>query len=146
VASTPTRSRPVILRLTLVNPPPDVPWAVQLGRDALLPPAKVARDQVIFEIPIELTTSATGEPRLRGAAVQGPAGARFLYVNSGWRAGAAGSCWDRRAKVPLSGIPLATLHRKPGDDPLVLHGEIAGTAKDGGPACASVPLLRAGWT
>jgi len=132
--------------LTLLKPPAGVPWAVQLGRDALLPPTTVGRDHVIFDIPLELATPSTGEPRIRGAAVQGPSGARFLYVNSGSRAGAVGSGWDRRAKVPLTSLPVATLQTTPGDDPLVLHGEIAGTAKDGGPACASVPLLRAGWT
>lgn len=38
------------------------------------------------------------------ADAQGPSGGRFLYVNSGSRAGARGSVWDSRAKVPLLGM------------------------------------------
>ena len=139
-------TRSVTLRLTLIDPPTGVPWAVQLGRMDLLPPTSVTRDQVTFEIPLDLVTSAAGELRLRGAAVQGPSGGRFLYVNSGTRAGARGSCWDRRAKVPLESISLKQLRATPAKDPLLLQAEIAGTAEDGGPACASVPLLRKGWT
>lgn len=141
-----TTTRPITLRLTLFQPPTGVPWAVQLGRVELLSPTSVTRDHVVFEIPLDLSTSSAGEVRLRGAAVQGPSGARFLYVTSGSRAGALGSAWDRRAKVPLVSVPLEDLGRTPIDQPLVLHGEIAGTAKDGGPACASVPLIRGGWS
>lgn len=134
------------LRLTLIDPPMGVTWAVQLGRMDLLPPASVTPDQVTFEIPLDIVTSSAGELRLRGAAVQGPSGGRFLYVNSGSRAGARGSRWDRRAKVPLESLPLEQLHATPATDSVLLQAEIAGTAKDGGPACASVPLLRKGWT
>jgi hypothetical protein len=57
-----------------------------------------------------------------------------------------GSGWDRRAKVHLASLPLETLQSRPASESLLLHGEIAGTAKDGGPACASVPLLRGSWS
>jgi hypothetical protein len=141
-----TSARPVTLRLALLDPPAGVAWAVQLGRTDLLPPASVTRDKVSFEIPLEIVSGASGEPRLRGAAVQGPASARFVYVNSGSRAGAVGSGWDRRAKVHLASVPLETLRARPASEALLLHGEITGTAKDGGPACASVPLLRGKWS
>jgi hypothetical protein len=142
----PTSARPITLRLALLNPPAGVAWAVQLGRTELLPPVRVTPDQVSFEVPLELVSSASGEPRLRGAAVQGPAGGRFIYVNSGSRAGVVGSGWDRRAKVHLSSVPLEMLQARPASEALLLHGEITGTAKDGGPACASVPLLRGSWS
>lgn len=144
--SSPASTRPLTLHLTLLAPPAGVAWAVQLGRTDLLQPVSVTRDMVRFEIPLDLVTTSSGEPRLRGAAVQGPAGGRFVYVNSGSRAGAVGSCWDRRAKVHLASVPLTALHARPATESLMLHGEIAGTAKDGGPACASVPLLRGGWS
>ena len=140
-----TNARPITLRLTVIEPPAGVTWAVQLGREALLPPATVTRDRVIFDVSLELVASSSGGPRLRGAAVQGPSGGRFLYVNSGSRAGEPGSCWDRRAKVSLVSIPMEELHERSQNEQVVLHGEIAGTAKDGGPACASVPLLRTDW-
>jgi hypothetical protein len=142
----PKDSRPLTLRLTLIAPPAGVAWAVQLGRTDLMPAKTVTRDRIIFEIQLDLEAASDGKLRLRGAAVQGPSGGRFLYVNSGSRAGASNSSWNRRAKVSLESIPLAQLHAKPVKDALLLEAEIAGTAKDGGPACASVPLLKNGWT
>jgi hypothetical protein len=65
-------------------------------------------------------------------------------VNSGSLAGQKDSCWTRRAKVPLHGIKRSVLakavKRGEGED-LVLEARIHGLARDGGPACASVPLL-----
>ena len=52
-----------------------------------------------------------------------------------------GSPWTRRAKIPLRGITakmIASVLKKPA---LLLEASIRGTAKDGGPACATVPLL-----
>lgn len=50
----------------------------------------------------------------------------------------------RRMKLPLGGIsgqPLAELARIGGK----LVVAVNGTARDGGPACATVPLLDGGW-
>jgi hypothetical protein len=134
----------VTLRITLVDPPADVRWAVQLGRDALLPPVSSTGSRVVFDVPVVFGPNARGTVQLRGPAVQGPAAARFVYVNSGRRAGDAGTTWDRRAKVPLSSIDTTALLKV--ESPVVLEATIAGTARDGGPACASVALLDGGWT
>ena len=48
--------------------------------------------------------------------------------------------WQRRAKVPLAGITWTMI--KKGS---VIEAHIEGTARDGGPACATVPLLGGGW-
>ena len=135
---------PISLRLCILQPPPGVHWAVQLGRHELLPPVRIAHDQVVFEVPLTLGPNARGSVQLRGAAVQGPAGARFIYVNSGKRAGEPWSGWDRRAKVSLATIDVAALPELEG--PIVLDGAIQGTARDGGPACASVALIHGAWT
>jgi hypothetical protein len=136
----------VPLRIIVVSPPPDVVFAVQLGRDGLLGPVRSARDAVTFEFTLRLGPSrAGGLPTLRGAAAQGPPAARFIYLNSGRRAGDAASGWDRRAKLPLDGInaeTVASLRATPG---AMLEARVAGTAGDGGPACGTVPLLDAGW-
>ena len=135
------------IRVTVVDPPADVTWAVQLGRDRLIPPSRAARDMVTFELTLRLTPGpARGAPRLLGPVVQGPPAARFLYVSSGRRAGQAASCWDRRAKIPLGDISwtlIRQLRTKPGG---ALAASIAGRAKDGGPACATVSLLDGGWS
>lgn len=139
-----TVARQVRLHLTLSHPPAGVPFAVQLGRDELLPPVRVTRDSIVFEVPVELVLSESGAARLRGAAIQGPASGRFLYVASGTRAGDLRSQWNRRAKVPLTGLPEELLRATSAGEVVTVSAEIAGTAKDGGPAAASVPLLR-GW-
>jgi len=137
-------ARQVQLCLTVSHPPTGVPFAVQLGRDDLLPPTSVTRDSIIFDVPVELVQSENGASRLRGAAIQGPASGRFLYVASGTRAGDLRSQWNRRAKVPLTGLPEQLHRAAPAGEVVTVSAEIAGTAKDGGPAVASIPLLR-GW-
>jgi Family of unknown function (DUF5990) len=135
---------PVTLRLRIVRPPVGVRWAVQLGRYELLPPMQSALDQLVFEIPLTLGPNLRGTVQLRGAAIQGPPAARFVYVNSGKRAAEMNSCWDRRAKVPLASIDIVALQNVVGL--VVLEGAIHGTARDGGPACASVVLIEGAWT
>ena len=134
------------LRIVLVAPPPGVTWALQLGRDELVPPASVAPDRVVLEASVTLGPDrADGAPTLRGAAAQGPPAARFVYANSGTSAGQAGSPWTRRMKVPLGGITRALVDACLASPGSVLEARVAGTARDGGPACATVPLLDGGW-
>lgn len=133
------------LRLRILQPPPGVSWAVQLGRSDLLAPIVRTKDRLEFEIPLELVSTPGGDAKVRGPAVQGPLGGRFLYLASGTRAGDAMSPWNRRAKISLETLPLAAIRQQPVGSTVVLEGEIHGTAKDGGPACASVPLLGKAW-
>src|SRR4051794_23197370 len=132
------------LRIVVVDPPSGVPWAVQLGRDGLLPP-RVDGTTVVFDLTLTLgPPAANGTPTFRGAAAQGPPATRFVYVTSGRRAGDIASPWERRAKVPLGGITaalVAACRAAPGS---VLEARFAGTDKRGGPACATVPILG-GW-
>lgn len=134
---------PVTLRLSIMHPPAGVRWAVQLGRDELLAPRQITDDQLVFEIPLTLGPNLRGVVQLRGAAVQGPPAARFVYVNSGKRAGETRSCWDRRAKVSLTGIDIAAFHNVVGE--VVLVGAVPGTARDGGPSSGTVALIDAAW-
>ena len=134
---------PVTLRLRVVQPPTGVRWAVQLGRDGLLPPIQIAHEQLVFEVPPTFGPNVRGALQLRGAAIQGPPAARFVYINSGKRAAEPSSCWDRRAKVSLATIDIAALQNAVG--PVVLEGAMNGTARDGGPACASVRLIDGEW-
>ena len=77
-----------------------------------------------------------------GPFAQGPVGGRFVYVNSGTLGGQPDSGWTRRAKVPLGGIAWSLIQKAAGS---IIEVRIAGTARDGGPACATVPLLGGGW-
>jgi len=133
------------LRITVQNPPPGVTFAVQKGRAGLLPPASQTADALVFDLVVRVGEGAAGRPNFLGEFAQGTPADRFVYVNSGARAGQAGSQWTRRAKVKLG-----TITRELVDAALaagaVLEARIEGTDRRGGPACATVPLLDGGWT
>jgi fermentation-respiration switch protein FrsA (DUF1100 family) len=85
---------------------------------------------------------ADGTPDFAGPAVHGKRGERFFYLSwSGERAGRREMF--RRLKLHLRDLTPAQIDRarKFGG---ILEGRVHAVAKDGGPACASVPLLG-GW-
>jgi hypothetical protein len=123
-------------------PPPDTRFQVQRGRDSLVPPLRSLASSIEFELPVRVGTQPDGSPNFLGPFAQGPPRARFVYVNSGTLADDPQSCWTRRAKVPLNGISWALI-RKALASRSALETEIDGRARDGGPACGTVPLLRA---
>lgn len=128
-------------RIVVVDPLPGVTYALQRARSELLPPARSTATEQVFEFELTIADLDADPPRLTGQFAQGPASKRFVYVNSGTMAGQAGSPWTRRAKVPLYGIDRSELSEVSQRDGLVLEARIRGTANDGGPACATVPLL-----
>ena len=131
------------LRIVGAGPPSDVTFAVQRGRNDLIAPVKVSATSLVFEFPISVADTVSQPPRITGEFTQGPPSGRFVYVNSGTLAGQTNSCWTRCAKVPFAGIGNALLQSALADG-LILEARISGKARDGGPACAMVPLL-AGW-
>lgn len=135
----------VALRLVVERPPAGVTWRMQRGRDALVAPVRESPDALAFALTLRVADGPDGAPTLRGPEAQGPPASRFVYLNSGTYALQAGTRWSRRAKVPLAGIPPALLARARATPGAVLEARIAGTGRDGGPACASVPLLGDGW-
>lgn len=141
---TPTvESRPaeVRLRISVQHPLAGVQFRLQQGRADLVAPTRVTPDSIQFEFTLRPGPPRGGRPTLRGPAAQGPPDGRFVYINSGRRAGQQGTGWDRRAKVPLRGITTALLNAALTNGQQVLEARIAGTGPDGGPACATVPLL-----
>lgn len=136
----------VHLRLVVEEPLSGVIYAVQRGSSNLLAPSRSSESELTFEFPLRLADIDADPPRLTGEFAQGPAKQRFVYVNTGTMAGQRDTPWTRRAKVPLYGIEKTMLAMIVGSDDgsLVLEARIHGLAKDGGPACATVPLLS-GW-
>lgn len=59
-------------------------------------------------------------------------------------AGQANSCWTKRAKIHLAGITWKSIEEVLSISDRILEASIAGTARDGGPACATDPLLGDG--
>ena len=139
-------NRSLPLRITLIKPLRGVPLCLQQGKDDLVPPSSVSGELVSFDFTVNIANDRMDEPpNLRGKSVQGPPAGRFVYVNSGTYARQADSCWSRRAKVPLAGITWALIEETLAKSGAVLEACIAGTAGDGGPACATVRLLEGGW-
>jgi hypothetical protein len=135
------------LRIVMERPPAGAVVALQRGASGkaeLVVPVSASPEALVFDFTVTVNgTGADGGPRLLGACVQGPPGGRFVYLNSGAYAGVPGATGGRRTKVPLGGISRALIEDLPEGGRLEAH--IAGTARDGGVACASVPLLPPGW-
>ncbi len=134
------------LRVAVIGPPANVVFALQRGKDELASSVISTGDDLTFEFSVRLGGKEDEWPNFLGPFAQGPRGARFVYVNSGTSAGQSDSCWTRRAKVALKGISWELVDRVLANPSGILEARIAGMAKDGGPACASVPLLNGGWT
>jgi len=136
----------VPLRITLVAPPADVVFCLQRGRDELVSATRSTGAPLSFDFEVRARPAADGAaPTFLGPFTQGPPASRFVYVNSGALAGESGSCWTRRAKVPLAGISAAMV-KKVGASGARIEARIQGTARDGGPACATCRPLADGWS
>ncbi|TAJ17619.1 MAG: hypothetical protein EPO68_09185 [Planctomycetota bacterium] len=133
----------------LVGPPPDVWFSLQpengVFERRLRSGARNDGADLAFELELRVGAPlANGAPRLLGPHVKGPPDKRFVYIGVGKHAGDAGSCWDRRIKVPLGAITRELVAAARAGR--VLEARIHGVARDGGPACATVPLLAPGWS
>jgi hypothetical protein len=134
----------VPLRITVLDPPAGVVFAIQKGKEVVTPMLADDRD-LSFDFSVRVRERDDGAPNFLGPFVQGPPTTRFVYVNSGTSAGQSDSCWRRRGKVGLIGISwelITNVTSKPGK---VLEVQITGKARDGGPVCATVKPLS-GWT
>ncbi len=100
----------------------------------LIAPVRGSSEAVVFEFSLSVQGEIPdGRPRMLGPVVQGPPAGRFVYLNSA----------GRRAKVPLMDISWEMIKQlTPGQR---LEAHIAGRARDGGWACASVKLQPPGW-
>jgi hypothetical protein len=133
-------------RITVVNPPAGVKFAMQRGRNELVAPSHSTADRIAFDFTLRLGPPLpSGLPNFLGEFAQGTPADRFVYVNSGQRAGQHDWRWNRRAKIKLAGIGIELLTKALALPDATLEAEIAGTARDGGPACATVPILGSGW-
>ncbi|QOY90563.1 DUF5990 family protein [Paludibaculum fermentans] len=136
------------LRIVLLNPPPGVDYGIQKGRGGAYETIAKQRSiggDLVFDFTVGLKPVPTGaEPDFTGPIVQGPPGARFLYLDIGTYAGQRDSVWSRRLKVPLRGFTKVALDRCAANPATVLETRIAGTARDGEPACGSVKTFL-GW-
>ena len=136
------------IRIVLVEPPPGIDYGIQHGRGAKYETILVqqrTRREVTFDFSITVEENRKdGSPNFLGPIVQGPPTGRFIYVDVGTYAGQKHTPWARRMKIPLGGITWALIKKAHSKSGQRLIGRIQGTGKDGGPVCATVPLID-GW-
>lgn len=124
------------LRIIVEQPPSGVDFALQKGSGSNYEPVQTQRstgDDLRFEFQPSIRDGVSDSmAAMGGPFVQGPPRQRFVYLDVGTYAGQADSCWSRRMKIPLEGIPSKLL-RTGG----VLEARVPGTGRDGGPACAT---------
>jgi hypothetical protein len=137
--------REIRLRITLVQPPQGVTFGLQKGKAEIVSPARSKGEDLAFDFTLRVRERPDGRPNFLGPFAQGTPQVRFVYINAGTSAGQLGSPWTRRVKVQLGGIAQPLVEAALADPEAVLAVRIAGTARDGGPACATVPLLDGGW-
>src|SRR5690349_10562541 len=102
----------VAFRITVLDPPPGVVFRLQRGQSELIAPSRETEHSISFDFPLRVEPGEkSGPPRLLGPFAQGPPASRFVYVCSGKRAGQFDSCWDRRAKVPLTGVAATVIEQ-----------------------------------
>ena len=131
--------RPVRLRIVVRNPVLDVLHAMQ-SKDGH--PIAAKRSAGGEPLAFDLAVRVAPGPKVFGDQVrrEGPE-RRFVYVRVGQAAGDPASCWSRRMKIDVHDIEPALLERAAAGE-WVVEILVEGTAKDGSPACATVPVIR----
>ena len=125
------------LRIVVERPPKGVDYGLQKGRGGAYEVVQKQRSKgkdLIFEFEPAMK-DGVWDPiaAMGGPFVQGPAGARFVYLDIGQYAGQADCPWSRRMKVPLVGIT-----RKMVEAGATIEARVPGAGPDGSPACATV--------
>ena len=119
------------LRIIIEQPPTGVDYALQKGSGSVYETVQKQRSQgqdLIFEFQPSIREGVSDSmAALGGPFVQGPPRQRFVYIDIGTCAGQAGSCWSRRLKIPLEGIPSKAIGAGG-----VLEARVPGTGRDGG--------------
>jgi hypothetical protein len=130
-------ARGLVLRIIIEQPPAGVDFGLQKGSGTAYETVQKQRSEgedLVFEFQPSIKEGVFDSmAAFGGPFVQGPPRQRFVYLDIGTCAGQADSCWSRRLKIPLDGIPAKYL-RTGG----VLEARVPGTGRDRGPSCATV--------
>jgi hypothetical protein len=128
----------------LITPPAGVDYGIQRGSGAQYETLFVQRPKrgdVTFDFSIGVAETINAGPDFRGPFVQGPRDGRFIYIDVGTYAGQKNTPWSRKMKIPLQDITSTLIRRVLKKPDARLAAKIPGTARDGGPNCATVELL-----
>jgi Family of unknown function (DUF5990) len=138
--------RKLTLRIVLEKPTAGVDFGLQKGRGNNYETVQTQRSKgndLLFECSVRVNRGKDSTPNFLGDFAQGPVGERFLYIDIGTYAGQTETDWSRRLKIPLRGISWELIDNAAKAES-VLETNVAGTGKDGSPACATVKPFS-GW-
>jgi hypothetical protein len=143
--------RTITLQIHCLQPPDPLEYKAEFGLQrkasgnwVICPGLRDNHGDYLFECQCTVKLQ-DGQLDFSGPFVHGKPGERFLYLS--WKP----KSWDattpqrndvyiRRMKIHLKTITPSLIEHAS-----VLQATVAGKARDGGPACASVPLLDGGW-
>lgn len=139
----------VQLRIILTAPPAGVAFGIQDGKGSDYKTIQIQEsrgDDVAFCCSVTVKNNrADGLPNFLGPLTHGPPSERFIYIGVGKLAGQISSPWERRIKIPLNGITWDLIGKVASKSKQILEARFPGTAKDGGPSCATIRPIN-GWT
>ena len=139
--------RQITLRVLVRQPPAGVDIGVQEGHGndyKTVQTQRFTNKDLRFEFPVRVKENKDGQPNFLGDFAQGPASARFIYLDIGTYAGQTGTAWSRRLKIPLAGITWPLIEQA-SDGTHVIEICVPGTGRDGGPTCGTVKEVISGW-
>lgn len=132
------------LRIIVLTPPAGVAFCLRGRNDEMVDRTISTGEDICFEPSVRVKRVPGSSPRFLGPFTFGTTSERFIYIRIGTLAGQPKSCWTRAAKVMLSGISWKLIDEARRAD-AKLEARLGGRAKDGGPLCATIPLLDGGW-
>ncbi|HEX6729220.1 MAG TPA: DUF5990 family protein [Pyrinomonadaceae bacterium] len=138
--------REVTLRIVLEKPPAGVDFGVQKGHGNDYETFQTQRSKdtdLQFEFVVRVKEGNDGQPNFLGPFAQGPANARFVYLDIGTYAGQKNTPWSRRLKIPLASITRQMID-KAACSSQAIEARVPGTGGDGGPTCGTVKRFD-GW-
>jgi hypothetical protein len=138
--------REVTLRIVLEKPPAGVDFGVQKGHGNDYETFQTQRSKdtdLQFEFVVRVNEGKDGQPNFLGPFAQGPANARFVYLDIGTYAGQKNTPWSRRLKIPLASITRQMIDKAAGSAQTI-EARVPGTGGDGGPTCGTVKRFD-GW-
>jgi hypothetical protein len=136
----------ITLRIVLEKPPAGVDFGVQKGHGNDYETFQTQRSKdanLQFEFVVRVKEGKDGQPNFLGPFAQGPANARFVYLDIGTYAGQKNTPWSRRLKIPLTGITRQMIDKQEGSAQTI-EARVPGTGGDGGPTCGTVKRFD-GW-
>lgn len=135
----------ITLEIVLVAPPKGVGFSLQKKKSEIVDYQISKGKDIRFSIPVRVKPGKNGNPNFLGEFTQGTPNERFIYICVGEYAGQKNNEWARRVKINLSSISWKQVEQAMKSSKSKLVASYQATGKDGGPSCASVPLIGDGW-